>query len=35
MTPDVATIAIINSTPDAIEMLRDAFSAAGFVVVTR
>lgn len=31
---DTATVAIINSTPDAIDLLSDTFSAAGFVVVS-
>ena len=28
------TVAIVNTTPDAIDMLRHVFEAAGFVVVS-
>src|SRR5688572_895576 len=28
------TVAVINSTPDAVEMLRDAFDGAGYTVVS-
>lgn len=32
--PEPTTIAIVNTTPDAIEMLRNVLMAAGFVVVS-
>jgi hypothetical protein len=31
---DRATVAIVNTTPDAVEMLRVIFTSAGFVVVS-
>jgi CheY-like chemotaxis protein len=31
--PEPATVAIVNTTPDAVEMLRNVLTAAGFVVV--
>jgi hypothetical protein len=34
LSAELPAIAVINSTPDAVELLRNAFTAAGFVVVT-
>ena len=31
---DIPTVAIVNSTPDAVEMLRHVFTGAGFMVVS-
>jgi len=32
--PEPATVAIVNTTPDAVEMLRNVLTTAGFVVVS-
>ena len=34
MEESATTVAIVNSTPDAVDMLKDVFNRAGFVVVS-